>query len=53
MFVQARRVINPNERVPPDEPAYVFTQVRGRCILGRSIYFSGRTKYYGMGGLGC
>jgi hypothetical protein len=30
--VQSERVINPDQRVLPDEPAYVFTQVRGRQV---------------------
>jgi hypothetical protein len=34
MLVQAERVINPDQRVPSDEPAYVFTQVRG----GRQVF---------------
>ena len=33
MLMQAERVINPDQRVPPDEPAYVFTQVRGRQMF--------------------
>jgi hypothetical protein len=33
MLVQSERVINPDQRVPPGEPACVFTQVRGRQVF--------------------
>jgi hypothetical protein len=32
MLTQARCVINRGERVPPDEPARVFTQVRRETV---------------------
>jgi hypothetical protein len=37
MLVQARCIINPDERVLPDEVAHVFTGVRGIGILGSSV----------------
>jgi hypothetical protein len=36
MLVEASCVINPDERVLPDELAHVFTGVRGRGILRSS-----------------
>jgi hypothetical protein len=37
MLVQARCVINPDERDLPDELAHVFSGVRGRGILETSL----------------
>jgi hypothetical protein len=44
MLVQARRVIN------PDDPAYVFTQLRGRQILRTSALRS--SEKFGSRGYG-